>query len=149
VLAFELIPPCIVVVRYILPAVRAQIARELINKYGLRRSEAAEKMGVTPAAVTQYLKGVRGEVASSMVENSTEVIEAVSKIAENLVKDEDPIIEVLGKMCETCRTVRSNGLLCEMHKEMLPALKGRYDCNHPDHLCPSLKSELKDENWQK
>lgn len=133
-------PPCIVVVRYILPAIRAQIARELINGYGLRRSEASKKMGVTPAAVTQYLKGVRGEITSSMVEGSEEATGVVSQIAEDLVKNEASMCEVLDKMCKACRAIRSSGLLCEMHKEMLPALKGREACERPDHLCSSLRA---------
>jgi len=139
-LATGLIPPCIVVVRYILPAIRAQIARELVNKYGLMRSEAAKKMGVTPAAVTQYLEGLRGDIASSMVESSEEVIDAVFQIAENLVKNEASICEVLDEMCKACRAIKSSGLLCEMHKETLPALKGREACERPDHLCPSLRA---------
>jgi predicted transcriptional regulator len=128
------------VVRYILPAIRAQIARQLINEYGLRRSEASKKMGVTPAAVTQYLEGVRGEIASCMVEGSEEATKAVSQIAEDLVKNEASMCEVLDKMCKACRAIRSSGLLCEMHKEMLPALKGREACERPDHLCPSLRA---------
>lgn len=127
-------------VRYILPAIRAQIARKLINEYGLRRSEASKKMGVTPAAVTQYLEGVRGEIANSMVESSEEAAEAVSQIAEDLVKNEASMCEVLDKMCKACRAIRSSGLLCEMHKKMLPALKGREACERPDHLCPSLRA---------
>lgn len=129
-----------VVVSYILPAMRAQIARELINKYGLRRSEASKKMGVTPAAVTQYLKRARGEITRCMVEDSEEVTEAVSQIAETLVKDEASMCEVLDKMCKVCRAMRSSGLLCEMHKKMLPTLKGREACERPDNLCPSLKA---------
>ncbi len=135
-----MIPPCIVVVRYILPAIRAQIARKLINEYGLRRSEASKKMGVTPAAVTQYLERVRGEIANSMVESSEEAAEAVSQITEDMVKNEASMCEVLDKMCKACLAIRSSGLLCEMHKEMLPALKGREACERPSHLCPSLRA---------
>lgn len=128
-----MIPPCVVVVRYILPAIRAQIARELTNNYGLRRSEASKKMGVTPAAVTQYLGGVRGERAGAMVESSKEVAEAISQIAESLVKNEDPVYDVLDKLCRTCRAIKSNGLLCNIHKEIVPVLKEREACECPDN----------------
>jgi predicted transcriptional regulator len=127
-------------VRYILPGIRAAIARELVKRYGLGRSGASRRMGVTPAAVTQYLEGLRGETASSIVEGSEEATEMVSQIAEDLVKNEASMCEVLDKMCKACRSIRSSGLLCEMHKEMLPALKGREACERPDHLCPSLRA---------
>ena len=73
-----------------------------------------------------------------MVESSEVASEAVSQIAENLVKNEASMCGVLDKMCKACRAIKSSGLLCEMHKKMLPALKGRDTCECPDHLCPSL-----------
>ena len=130
-------PPCIVIVRYILPAIRAQIAKELIEKHGLRRSEVAKKMGITPAAVTQYLERVRGGIAMDLVESSEEVAEMVSKTAEGLVKNELSVYDVLGKFCEVCRAMRASGLICEMHKEMLPALKAMETCERPLNFCPS------------
>jgi predicted transcriptional regulator len=139
--AIGLIPPCIVVVRYILPTIRAEIARELVKRYGLRRSEASKKMGVTPAAVTQYLEGLRGETASSMVKGSEEATKVVSQIAEDLVRNDASMCEVLDKMCKACRAIRSSGLLCEIHKKMLPALKGWEACDRPDHFCPSLGAD--------
>lgn len=48
----------------ILPAVRAVLASELVEKQGLNRRRAANALDITPAAITQYLKGVR---ASQMV----------------------------------------------------------------------------------
>ncbi len=136
----KLKPPCIVVVRYILPAIRAQIAKELIDRHGLKRSEAAKKMGVTPAAVTQYLEMVRGGIATDVIESSEEAAEMVSQTAESLVRNEASVCDVLDKMCGVCQAMRSSGLICEMHKEILPALKGIEACERTAHLCPLLKA---------
>jgi predicted transcriptional regulator len=121
-------PPCIIVVRYVLPALRALIARELIEKHGLSRVRAAEKMELTPAAITQYLKNVRGETAVQLVESSDEAVKIVSEMASNLAKDEASVYDVLQNICKICQIMRSKGLLCEMHKEILPALKKSEVC---------------------
>jgi len=121
-------PPCIIVVRYVLPALRALIARELIEKHGLSRVRAAEKMELTPAAITQYLKNVRGETAVQLVESSDEAVKIVSEMASNLAKDEASVYYVLQNICKICQIMRSKGLLCEMHKEILPALKKSEVC---------------------
>lgn len=129
-------PPCIIVVRYILPALRVLVAKELIEKHGLRRVRAAEKMEMTPAAITQYLKKVRGETAIEMVESSDEVTKIVSKMANDLVEEGASVYDVLSDICEACRIMRSKGLLCEMHREILPSLKEREvcECKCPIHL---------------
>lgn len=116
-------PPCIIVVRYVLPALRVLIARELIEKHGLSRVRAAEKMGLTPAAITQYLKKVRGETAVQLVESSDEAVKIISEMANELAEGEASVYDVLQNICKICQIMRSKGLLCEMHKEMLPALK--------------------------
>ena len=116
-------PPCIIVVRYVLPALRVLIARELIEKHGLSRVRAAEKMELTPAAITQYLKKVRGETAVQLVESSDEAVKIISEMASDLSKGEASVYDVLQNICKICQIMRSEGLLCEMHKEMLPALK--------------------------
>lgn len=125
-----------VVVRYILPTIRTLIARELIEKHDLKRSEAAKKMGVTPAAVTQYLERVRGGMAMDVAQSSKEVAKMVSKTADGLVRNEISICEVQGNICEACRAMRSSGLICEMHKKVQPGLKGRENCEGPAHFCP-------------
>jgi predicted transcriptional regulator len=121
-------PPCIIVVRYVLPALRVLIARELVEKHGLSRVRAAEKMELTPAAITQYLKKIRGETAVQLVESSDEVVKIVSEMASDLANGEASVYDVLQNICKICQIMRSKGLLCEMHKEILPALKKSEVC---------------------
>lgn len=44
-------------------------------------------------------------------DESSEEVDTVSQIAEGLVKNEVSVCDVLGKMCEACRAMRSSGLL--------------------------------------
>ncbi len=48
-----------IVVQSILPALRMEVTRQLIDNYGMRKTDAAAKMGITPAAVSQYLGKTR------------------------------------------------------------------------------------------
>ena len=112
-----------IVVQYILPALRTAIAKELVEKYGLRNTEVAEKMNVTPAAVTQYLNKSRGEMASQTIEGSDRVMTLVSEITRDLVEGESPVDMLLLKMCRACQAVRAEGLICDLHREEMPSLR--------------------------
>lgn len=126
-------------VRYILPAISAQIAKELTERHGLKRSEVAKKMGITPAAVTQYLESIRGGTAVDLIESSEGVARMISKTADGLARNELSVYDILDNICKLCQTMRSSGLICEMHKDVLPGLKGREACELPPQLCRLLK----------
>jgi predicted transcriptional regulator len=121
-------PPCMVVAQYILPALRVEITKELVEGHGLRKTEAAEKMGVTPAAVTQYLNRSRGNVATEVISRSARVMERVSDISRDLVRGDVPVDTILMKMCMACHAVRAEGLMCELHKEEMPSLRHLESC---------------------
>jgi predicted transcriptional regulator len=121
-------PPCMVVAQYILPALRVEITKELVEGHGLRKTEAAEKMGVTPAAVSQYLNRSRGSVATEVISGSPRVMERVSEISGDLVRGDVPADEILMKMCMACHAIRAEGLMCELHKEEMPSLRYLESC---------------------
>ena len=127
-------PPCMIVVQYVLPAIRVLMMRELVEKHGLRKIDASTKMAVTPAAVTQYMNGERGSAFVEEVSQSERVMQIVSKLAEALVKDEVPMDTVISKLCEACAIIRSDGTTCKLHQKQLPALR---ECKCV--LCKHLK----------
>jgi len=51
--------PCETIVWRLLPTIRAEIAKALLNE-NLSQSDAAEKLGISRAAVCQYVKEKRG-----------------------------------------------------------------------------------------
>jgi predicted transcriptional regulator len=117
-----------IVVQYILPALRVAIARELVEGHDLRKTDVAERMEVTPAAVTQYLNRSRGDTASGVIEQSSKVMAIVSEIAADLVEGGTPSDELLMKMCRACRIVRTEEIICELHKEAMPSLREIESC---------------------
>jgi len=44
-----------------IPSIRKELAEALIKEFGLSQRDAAEKLGLTPSAVCQYLSKKRGK----------------------------------------------------------------------------------------
>lgn len=100
-------PHCVAVVKYVLPSMRVLITNELMERYGLRKIEVADRMSISPAAVTQYSKGARGPHYVKEISNSEEIMKKISEISEVVAEDEAPVEALMEDMCEVCRLIRS------------------------------------------
>ena len=52
-------PPCEIVVWYVIPAIRSELAKELLN-LGMKQKDVSELMDITQPAVSQYITDKRG-----------------------------------------------------------------------------------------
>jgi hypothetical protein len=52
---------CEIIARKYLPVIRAEMVLRLVRNEGVSQSDAARSLGVTRAAVSQYLSGKRGD----------------------------------------------------------------------------------------
>jgi len=87
-----------------LPVIRKEIAESMINNFGLNQKEAAEKLGVTPAAVCQYLSKKRGKI--KIIDDY--ILNEIKKSAENIIKQEDGA--VVPETCRICKILISKGI---------------------------------------
>ena len=85
---------CEVVVWYTLPIIRKEFAKSLINDHGLTQRKAAEKLGITESAVSQYISKKRGDFKTPSAMIQKEIQLSTQRIASG-------DITVLKK--ETCR----------------------------------------------
>ncbi len=92
--------PCEKAVWYYLPQIRADLAIELV-KTGLTQSQAAKKLGVTPAAVSQYIHKKRGMQSFKSKSYRKEIEMAVKKICEEASKE-----ELLSFVCNCCHLLQ-------------------------------------------
>ncbi len=109
--------PCEVVVWYVLPIIRREVASELVNVHGMSQADVARKFGVTDAAISQYLKKKRG--GNTELEQSPsypKLMEAVRESAQNLA---DSKTEIEYELCKLCNTARTIGLLDEIYKRQV------------------------------
>ena len=113
-------PYCELVVRDILPGVRALLAAELL-KSGLTQAKAAAKLGVSQAAISQYTRELRGWRVQKIAKDAA-ITSEVQKFARKLIDGEPDAATVHGLLCGVCRAVRSRGLICEDHRQALGGL---------------------------
>jgi predicted transcriptional regulator len=96
--------PCEYIVWNGLPIIRKEIAVSMINDYGLSQNESAEKLGISPAAVSQYLSGKRGKM--KVVDK--EVYKEINISAERIIQQEDEIL--VSESCRLCKIFTSKNL---------------------------------------
>ena len=87
-----------------LPVIRKEIAESMINNFGLNQKEAAKKLGVTPAAVCQYLSKKRGKI--KIVDKS--ILIEINKSAERIIQSE--VVIVVSETCRICKILISKGV---------------------------------------
>ena len=105
-------PPCIAAVWYLIPAVSASLAKQLA-KEGLSQSEIASKLGITRAAVSQYISGKRG-TELKLGRKSKKALDALAKkLAAS--KADDAGLSLA--MCEICAIARKEKVLCGLHRK--------------------------------
>lgn len=105
-------PPCEVVSKYVLPKIRAMVAKELVETHGLTQMEAASKLGMTQAAVSYYITSKRGYKVSEF-EGIPVIKTGIGEIA-NLLVEEASTLSVLKRICTLCYTLRTSAILCEL-----------------------------------
>src|SRR3989344_8744526 len=81
-------------VRYILPAIRRELARIFIKEHKLNQKDAAKLLGLTEAAISQYRHSKR---ATEVVFSENVKIE-IRKSADKIVKDTNKKQRVVAEM---------------------------------------------------
>jgi len=113
----NLILPCEVGVKTVLPAVKAIMARSIIEKHGLNEKQTANILGLSQSAVSRYVGRERGNQLS--LDNSHEVLALIDRMVTNLLQKPNNKAEILKLFCQTCQAIREQGLMCNRcQKEM-------------------------------
>lgn len=91
---------------HVLPALRKGLVVELL-KLGLRQKDAAEKLGLTESAVSQYQHDKRGNLIFNQ-----RIRKEIGVSAKRIVEG----MPVMNEMIRLCKFVRESLTLCELHK---------------------------------
>ena len=94
-------------VRYVLPALRRELAQKLSEK-GLKQREIAEILNITPAAVSQYLKAKRG-TTTLRAELSKEAEKSAARIIEDKELAQSEIYHLT-------QIVKKKAMICAIHR---------------------------------
>ena len=113
-----MILPCEVGVKTVLPAVKAIMARSIVEKHGLNEKQTAELLGLSQSAVSRYVSKERGNLLA--IENATEVLTLIDQMVTHLIKEPNNKTEILKLFCQTCKAIREKGLMCPHCQKEMP-----------------------------
>ena len=97
--------PCEHMMWHGLPLIRKELAERLISDFGLSQRDAAEKLGITPAAVCQYISKKRGCIDI----NDDTILKEIMISAERILSEDDDVVII--EMCRICRVIQSRHML--------------------------------------
>ena len=104
--------PCEVAVKTVAPAIRALVAKKLLENHKLKETQVANMLGVTQSAVSKYFKNIRGTTIS--IENIPEVQTITNQMVTLLLKNPSSQAELINLFCKVCALIRDKGLMCSL-----------------------------------
>jgi len=108
-----------------LPNLRHRVAKILREK-GLSQIVIAEKLGVKQPVVASYLKRPIEKNSNGIIDDYLDQLSI--EVAEMLYNNQ-PIQQVLSKVCGSCKKLRVDSIVCAIHKKMVPELQNLTNCS--------------------
>ena len=98
---------CQFAVKYLLPAFRNVLTKQLITKHGLTQEQVASKLGITQPAVSNYMCSKRAAKCKEMVgDDFLPVYSLACVTAEKLVNGKISMNEMKQEFCKICIELR-------------------------------------------
>ena len=103
----------------LIPALRAILAKKLAEEHNIREDEISKMLGVTQAAVSNYIRGTRGDpslIAKLLAEKQVSTL--INELTYNLSSDMAYTPSSLSKFIGLCNYIKSSLLICEIHHNL-------------------------------
>ena len=101
----------------------------------MKEENVARVLGVTQAAVSNYLRGTRGDV--QLIEKLStvrEIMRMTDDIAKDLTSNKAYTPNTMAKFVEVCNYMRSTLIICDVHHNM--------ESNIDEEVCEQCKGTL-------
>jgi predicted transcriptional regulator len=119
----------------LIPAVRAILAKKLIREYSLKEEDVARVLGITQAAVSNYVRGTRGDVELiSKLVSVREVMRMIDDIARDLSTNKAYTPSTLAKFIGLCNYMRYTLIICDVHHSI--------ESNIDEQVCEQCRGTL-------
>ena len=119
----------------LIPAIRAILAKKLVNEYEMKEEIVARVLGVTQAAVSNYLRGTRGDIQlMNKLTSVLEVMRMTDNIARDLTSNKAYTPNTMAKFVELCNYMRYTFIICDVHHGM--------ESNIDEQVCEQCKGTL-------
>ncbi|MDD4353071.1 MAG: transcriptional regulator [Candidatus Nanoarchaeia archaeon] len=96
---------------FVIPAIRKQLAVEM-SKNKLNQKSISELLGISGAAVSQYVKSKR---ATANIKFDKITLEKIKESAKNISGDKSCAIKEINSICSF---IRKSNCLCKIHKSI-------------------------------
>ena len=119
----------------LIPALRAILAKKLAEDHNVREDEISKMLGVTQAAVSNYIRGTRGDpslIAKLLAEEQVSIM--INELCENLSSDMAYTPSSLSKFIGLCNYINSSLLICEIHHNL--------ESNIDEQVCKECENML-------
>jgi predicted transcriptional regulator len=99
-------PRCEAIGKYVVPLFRSLVAKELISTYKLTQVEAAQRLGTTQAAISQYINSKRANKGMGQFGDVVPKIQVMAnETAKRLANKEIRGDEVTADFCKLCSSL--------------------------------------------
>jgi predicted transcriptional regulator len=105
-------PPCEIVVWYVIPSIRSELAKELLN-LGMKQKEISELLDITQPAVSQYISDKRGHG----IKFTNDIQMLIRQFAIDLKGGQLKQSDIISRICDLCRKIKTEDVVCQLHKE--------------------------------
>ena len=118
-MTFVMLLPAEIESKTLIPALRAIIAKTLAEKHEIREENISKMLGVTQAAISNYIRGTRGdpELIKKLL-TEKQVSEMIDDICDNLSSDKAYTPSSLSKFIGLCNYIKSSLLICDIHHNL-------------------------------
>ena len=103
----------------LIPALRAILAKKLAHVHKIREDEISKMLGVTQAAISNYIRGTRGDpdlIAKLLAEE--QVAKLIDELSDHLASDMAYTPSSLSKFIGLCNYIKSSLLICDIHHNL-------------------------------
>jgi predicted transcriptional regulator len=103
----------------LIPALRAILAKKLAEEHNVREDEISKMLGVTQAAISNYIRGTRGDpkLIQKLVTDE-QVSQLLNELSDRLASDMAYTPSSLAKFISLCNYIKSSLLICEIHHNL-------------------------------
>jgi len=108
-------------VKSVIPAIKATIAKELVETHNLKQGQVAQLLAVSQSAVSKYTRKIRGHTIN--INHAEEVQPLINKMINLLLEEKPQRAEFLNLFCETCKVIRKKGLMCHFCQKTDPKIQ--------------------------
>ena len=119
----------------LIPALRAILAKKLAEDYNVREDEISKMLGVTQAAVSNYIRGTRGDpslIAKLLAQEQVAIM--INELCTRLSSDMAYTPSSLSKFIGLCNYIKSSLLICEIHHNL--------ESNIDEQVCKECENML-------